>query len=158
VFFFVKIINLTNDKEGDIKLEREVQKFNVPIYFNKCKTKKSNWFLNLNNYTQASKNTSYRNSLKQKYHAIIKPVVSQLQPIKGRVKITYTVYRHNHTKFDIGNAGAIIDKFTSDCLVDCGIIEDDNYSIVNSVEYIWGGVDRDNPRCEIELIPLDLIR
>lgn len=135
-----------------IKSENEIQKFSVPIFFNRCKTKKSNWFLNLNNYTQASKNTSYRNSLKQKYHDLIKPIVNRLDCVNGQVKLTFTIYRHDHVKFDIGNVGAIIDKFTSDCLVDCGIIEDDNYTIVRSVEYIFGGVDKDNPRCDIEII------
>ena len=127
----------------------ESQSFSVPIFFNKCKTKKSNWFLNLNNYTQASKNASYRNSLKQKYHQLIKPIVKELDKIEGAVKIQFTIYRHNNVKFDIGNVGAIIDKFTSDCLVDCGVIADDNYTIVKSVEYIFGGVDKHHPRCEI---------
>lgn len=140
-----------------IKLEKEIQRFSVPIFFNRCKTKKSNWFLNLNNFTQASKNTGYRNSLKQKYSVLIKPQIRRLKPITGQVKIIYTVYRHDNRTFDIGNVGAIVDKFTSDCLVDCGIIEDDNYTIVKAVEYIWGGVDKDNPRCDVELIALDNI-
>lgn len=140
-----------------MKLEKEIQRFSVPIFFNRCKTKKSNWFLNLNNFTQSSKNTSYRNSLKQKYHNLIKPQIKRLKPIAGQVKIIYTVYRHDNRTFDIGNVGAIVDKFTSDCLVDCGIIEDDNYTIVKAVEYIWGGVDKDNPRCDVEVIALDKI-
>jgi len=137
-----------------MKLEKEIQRFSVPIFFNKCKTKKSNWFLNLNNYTQASKNTSYRNSLKKKYAEIIRPVIKHLEPIKEPVKIIYTIYRHNKTKFDIGNVGAIVDKFTCDVLVDCGILEDDNYDYVKAVEYVWGGVDKDNPRADIEIIEL----
>lgn len=136
------------------KLEKEIQLFSVPIFFNKCKTKKSNWYLNLNNYTQSSKNTSYRNSLKQKYHALIKDDVSKLTPVAGAVKLRYTVYRHDKTKYDIGNVGSIVDKFVSDCLVDCGIIQDDNYDFVKSVEYVFGGIDKENPRCDVEIIKL----
>ena len=129
-------------------------KFSVPIFFNKCKTKKSNWFLNLNNYTQASKNTSYRNSLKQKYAEIVRPLISHLEPIDGPVKLTYTIYRHDNRKFDIGNVGAIVDKFVCDVLVKSGILADDNYDVVKSVEYIWGGVDKDNPRADVEVISI----
>jgi len=128
---------------------KEIMQFSVPIFFNKCKTKKSNWFLNLNNYTQASKNTSYRNSLKQKYGEIVKPLISHLEPIEGAVKITYTIYRHDGRKFDIGNVGAIVDKFVCDVLVSCNILADDNYDVVKSVEYIWGGIDKDNPRADV---------
>ena len=129
-------------------------KFSVPIFFNKCKTKKSNWFLNLNNYTQASKNTSYRNSLKQKYSEIVKPLISHLKPIDGQVKIIYTIYRHDNRKFDISNVGSIVDKFVCDVLVKSKILADDNYDIVKSVEYIWGGVDKDNPRADVEVIKI----
>ena len=110
--------------------------------------------MNLNNYTQASKNTSYRNSLKKKYAELIKPFLKHLKPVERPVKLIYTIYRHNNTKFDVGNVGAIVDKFTCDVLVDLGILQDDNYDFVKSVEYKWGGVDKIAPRADVEIIEI----
>ncbi len=37
-----------------------------------------------------------------------------------------------------------------DMLVDNGILEDDNYSIVPNLTLKFGGVDKNNPKCFIE--------
>lgn len=37
-----------------------------------------------------------------------------------------------------------------DLLVDAGLIEDDNWFVIKKLVLIFGGVDKDNPRCEIE--------
>lgn len=111
-----------------------MQTFNVPIFFNECKTKKKNFYLNLNNFVTVSKNVFRRNKLKQKYKSIIIDTVKQLKPVAGPVRITYTVYRQDKTMFDIDNVGSIISKFTNDVLVCCAIIKDDDY--VNVPEII----------------------
>ena len=38
-----------------------------------------------------------------------------------------------------------------DTMVKAGIIEDDNQNCVNSLQLRYGGVDRENPRCEVFL-------
>jgi hypothetical protein len=38
-----------------------------------------------------------------------------------------------------------------DLLVDCGIIEDDNWFVVPEVRAKFGGVDKDNSRAEITI-------
>lgn len=37
-----------------------------------------------------------------------------------------------------------------DLLVDCGLIDDDNWFIINDLHLKFGGVDKENPRVEIE--------
>jgi hypothetical protein len=58
-----------------------------------------------------------------------------------------TFYAPNKRKFDLSN------KFESvaDLLVDNKIIEDDNWSILENVVMLFGGVCPQNPRVEIEL-------
>ncbi len=70
------------------------------------------------------------------------------QPVKGCVKeMTTTFYAPDNRKYDLSN------KFESvaDLLVDNGILEDDNYTILPRVIMIFGGVCKENPRVDIEL-------
>lgn len=39
-----------------------------------------------------------------------------------------------------------------DLLVDCGVLKDDNWKCTGSVYLIPMGVDKENPRCEIQLM------
>jgi hypothetical protein len=118
--------------------------------FNRCKTKVNNYWLNLNNYTQAAKHTGSRNSLKQKYHKLVLPYIEHLKPIRGTFKITYTIYRNDNTKFDIGNVGSIVDKYLCDVLTSEGIIPDDNYLYLKEVVFKYGGIGETRADVDIE--------
>lgn len=37
-----------------------------------------------------------------------------------------------------------------DCLVDNGFLEDDNYEVIPNLTLQFEGIDKENPRCEIE--------
>lgn len=67
---------------------------------------------------------------------------------------TYTVFPVSGRKFDIANVCSIIDKFTCDALVEFGIITDDSYKVIPEVNYRFGAVDKENPRCELVIGPL----
>ena len=54
-------------------------------------------------------------------------------------------------KFDLDNVGSVIAKFTHDVLTEAGILVDDNYSILKELIYKFGGIDKDNPRCEVTI-------
>jgi len=74
----------------------------------------------------------------------------RIQSIKGCIpSVVATFYAPDNRKFDLSN------KFESvaDLLVDNGIIEDDNYTIIPDVRMVFGGVDKENPRVEICFIP-----
>lgn len=69
-------------------------------------------------------------------------------------RIHYTIYFPNNRAADLMNVGAVVDKFASDCLTEFGYIEDDNRRILKKVSFEDGGIDRENPRAELELIEL----
>lgn len=83
-----------------------------------------------------------------KYTTWHKGALAQLkgiEPIKSN-KLKLTFYAQDNRKFDLTNKAESI----MDTLVDGGLIEDDNYSIISELVLSFGGVDKNNARCEIE--------
>lgn len=72
----------------------------------------------------------------------------------GPFSFTYTIFPGNNRAFDLGNVLSIIQKFTDDALIELGFIKDDNHKIIREVNYNFGGVDKENPRCELEIADL----
>ena len=68
-----------------------------------------------------------------------------MKPIEAN-KLTLTFYAGDNRKFDLTNKAESI----MDLLVDAGIIEDDNYSIIGELTLKFGGVEKDNARCQID--------
>lgn len=76
-------------------------------------------------------------------------VAAGLKPIDKPVVIHYRFYEENRLR-DVGNILAGADKVIEDALVKCGILPDDGQKwVLNIVP--WFGVDKGNPRIEIEL-------
>ena len=74
-----------------------------------------------------------------------------LTQLKGKAaikenKITITFFAGDNRKFDLTNKSESI----MDTLVDAGLLEDDNYSVVGELILRFGGVDKGNARCEID--------
>lgn len=75
-----------------------------------------------------------------------------LKQVAGKEKIssqelTLTFYASDNRKFDLTNKAESI----MDTLVDAGLLEDDNYSIVSILHLKFGGVDKEGgARCEVE--------
>lgn len=68
---------------------------------------------------------------------------------KGQYHSIHCVfYAPDKRPFDLSN------KFESvaDLLVDNKIIQDDNCYVLENIHLLFGGVDKDNPRVEIELL------
>ncbi len=65
-------------------------------------------------------------------------------------EITCKFFPDTKAKFDLSN------KFESvaDALVDRGLLEDDNYTVLPKVTLLFGGIDKKEPRVEIEIINL----
>jgi len=57
-------------------------------------------------------------------------------------------YSENKRKFDLSNKAESI----MDLLVDAGILQDDNYEVVPRLILEYGGISKENPRCEIHLL------
>ena len=83
-----------------------------------------------------------------KYTEWHKDAIKQLGgklPIKVK-ELTLTFYAPDNRKFDLTNKAESI----MDTLVDAGLLEDDNYSVVSKLTLVFGGVEKDQARCEIE--------
>lgn len=106
-----------------------------------------NFILNLNNY----RNTYYMslNEAKRRYKTLIEEDLKKLPKPTPPISCTYVLYPKSKQLTDLGNVLSIIQKFTEDALVECGIIEDDNYKIICEVNQNFGHVDKDNPRVEL---------
>lgn len=74
----------------------------------------------------------------------IKPIAS------GTVMVNITIYPKTKRASDLTNKS----ESCMDLLVDAGILPDDNWFIVQQVILTFGGVDKDNPRAEVEIVEL----
>lgn len=63
----------------------------------------------------------------------------------GNKELTLTFFAGDNRKFDLTNKAESI----MDTLVDAGLLEDDNYSVVSKLLLVFGGVEKDKARCEI---------
>lgn len=114
-------------------------------------SKKKRFYLNLNQYRNAHHFTLSK--AKNVFHDIVKPLLGSL-PRMEKIELTYTLYVGNLQLCDTSNICCIVDKFFSDVLVSSDIIEDDNYTIVLSADYRYGGLDKSNPRVEVAIKPV----
>ncbi len=123
------------------------QEFSVPIKLEVGVNKKKTYYLNLNGY----RNWQFQlnNQLKKTFKIAVAKDIRQLRPVDGVCRVTYTIYYPTKRLFDIDNIGSVITKFTHDALVEFEILEDDNYNFVREVVFKFGGVDKENPRCDV---------
>ena len=110
-------------------------------------SKKKKFILNLNNY----RNAHYRvlSIAKKLYTDNLIPRLEGFDSFSEPVTLTYTYYARSKRRLDISNPCSIIDKFACDALVKAEILEDDSFNQIKAVVYKFGGVDKDNPRCEL---------
>lgn len=114
------------------------------------------FILNINNY----RNTHHQvlNAAKKLY---VEEVMAALAEagyragvrMKGPLEFRYTLFPRTIRLTDVANPCSVIDKFTCDALVHLKVIEDDNYHVIRRTVYQFGEVDKNNPRCELEVVP-----
>jgi Holliday junction resolvase RusA-like endonuclease len=123
-------------------------KFTLPLY---GIAKKS--ALNVNWYRNAHHHVS--NAAKKKFKKEIQPQLDKFDKFTPPIRIKYTYYAKMNNNPDLDNFVGTVKKFFQDALSESGLIPDDNvkYIIANS-EY-YGGIDRDNPRVEVEVIEVE---
>lgn len=126
-----------------------VQAFSVPIRLEAGVDKKKTHYLNLNNYRNWQFHLN--NQLKKLFKIQMAETIRQLKPVANVCSISYTIYYPTKRKFDIDNIGSVVTKFTHDALVEFGILVDDDYTYINEIVYKFGGVDKENPRCDVEI-------
>lgn len=129
------------------------QAFSVPIVLEIGVNKKKNYYLNLNKYKQWHFQES--NNIKRTFKLETLECMRELQKVTKPCKMTYTIYYSTKRAFDLDNIGSIVAKFTQDALVELEILEDDDYHHIVEVQFLYGGVDKDNPRCDIVIEEID---
>ena len=116
------------------------------------------WILNLNSY----RNTHFQilNKAKAMYKPLVEKEIIRLgtcEPskqdrlINPPFRFVYTIYPATGRKFDLANVLPIIQKFTDDALIEMEIISDDSWKVIKAIDYRFGSVDKENPRCELEI-------
>jgi hypothetical protein len=114
-------------------------------------SKNQRFSLNLNQYRNAHHYTLH--AAKVAFHELVKGNLHHL-PRCQQVNLTYHLFVGSRQLVDTPNVCSIVDKFFSDCLVTEGIIEDDNYTVVLSSSYRFGGFEKGNPRVEVTIEPV----
>ena len=122
-------------------------KFTLPLY---GVTKKGaiavNWYRNA--HYQIS------NKAKIEFKKQIQSQLDMFDKIETPIKIKYTYYAKANNSPDLDNFVGTVKKFFQDALVESGLIEDDNVNFIVCNSEYYGGIDRDNPRVEAEIIEM----
>ncbi len=128
-------------------------KFTLPIYGVIEKTKHNRNNAITLSWSRGAHFDTY-NKAKKKFKLMIMDQLIQFDSIGGQLKIKYTYYaKRNGT--DLDNFIGMAKKFFQDALAEVGLIEDDNTRIIIASSEIYGGIDRDNPRVEAEIIQVE---
>lgn len=110
--------------------------------------KDNKFYVNLNQYRNAHYHTL--NSAKIAFKELISDQVKQL-PKFNVIKLWYRVFAPSKRLVDTNNICSIADKFFCDALVEAGKLEDDNYNFLIETRFTFGGIDKENPRVEVEI-------
>jgi len=90
----------------------------------------------------------FPNSRYQSWHKdAIKTIKTPTKRLDKVELVHLTIYGDTRRKFDLSNKAESI----MDLLVDAGILLDDNYEVVPKLILEYGGISKENPRCEIEI-------
>lgn len=89
-------------------------------------------------------------SVSRKMHERLKGL--KTLKVSGKVVLRFTYYHGSKQRVDVSNPCSIIDKYACDALTAAGIWPDDDTQTVQRVIYQSGGVDKENPRCELEIL------
>ena len=121
---------------------------NIPLYI--PVSKKKQIALNLNVY----RNLHYQTNNKAKHNMsdLLRSEIVGCGLIQDfPVKFIYTIYRKTHRAVDLMNIGSVVDKFVCDALVQMRLLPDDSTKYISNVEFVDGGVDKNNPHAKLEI-------
>lgn len=125
---------------------------NTPLYIDlpRKRSKAKRIYLSLNVYRNLHHTSS--NAAKHAYKRIVWDQLDAMDtyPIPTPCKVTVTLYAPDKRDRDLGNFGAIAQKFVDDAVVEYGLLPDDSVKYIKECSYLWGGVDTANPRFEVK--------
>lgn len=144
------ITDLVENVKATVKNQRlNNMLIKVPLFVRPAKKiDGKKYYLNLNNYRNWHFQVS--NKLKKKFSENLKDELSGIKFDKP-IEITFTLWKGSKRKIDRSNILSIVEKFFCDALVNHKCIPDDNDDYLKSTHYYTGGIDRENPRVEINI-------
>ena len=86
----------------------------------------------------------------KKWEDDIRKNLSNIRGIKGAVKMTIVIYNADRRKRDLDNQLCSINDALKGIL-----FEEDDGKILQDIHIKWGGIDKNNPRAEISISPID---
>lgn len=104
--------------------------------------------INLNNYRNWQHHLN--NTVKKAYAEIAQPKLEGLKFFLP-ISLTFTLWKATTRKIDRSNVLSIHEKYLCDAMQEYGCIVDDCDEYIYSTKYLTGGIDRDNPRVDIEI-------
>lgn len=75
---------------------------------------------------------------------------------EGKIGLEFIVYYKDRRKRDRANITSVTEKYFSDALVELGCIPDDSDKYIEYSLHRTGGIDKENPRCEVTIIDLSV--
>lgn len=106
--------------------------------------------INLNNYRNWHRMTE--SAVKKAYTAIaVRKLAGIVIPDGHRAVIGYRMYKATNRRIDRANVLTIHMKYAEDAMTEAKCFPDDNDDWIESQTFRSGGLDRANPRVEIEI-------
>lgn len=134
----------------------DILKINLPLYVDvqRKKSKAKRVYANLNIYRNLHHVTN--NDAKHMYKDIVWQQLEtmQLTKLHEPIKVIVTLYAPDKRDRDLGNFCSIAQKYSDDAIVEYGLLIDDSVKYVKECIYKYGGVDKCNPRFEIEYVSM----
>lgn len=97
----------------------------------------------LNKNTERNLDRFNYDKAKKNYKAIVEETLNTYTGIYEKptkpIKLVFKIFKKQNRECDVGNY-CIVEKFTSDALVELGYIPDDNFKHVKNIEFKWGGI------------------
>lgn len=114
--------------------------------------------LNLNVWQAVCTVPHRKHRAKDIYTALMKEQCQGVYPVpKGiQIKIIYTMFQQSRRLTDVANVCSVVDKLACDAMMHWGTLPEDNWTVIPMVGYRYGGVDKLNPRVEIEIFDLGI--
>ena len=125
-------------------------KINLPLFVMLPRKTKDDvkFIVNLNNFTKFHHRTIA--DAKIKYSELVKKAVKEIHHF-NKCEIEFKYFHGNNRKLDKSNPCCIIEKFACDELTKLGFWDDDDSETIPVTKYVWGGVCKENPRCELTI-------
>lgn len=131
------------------QLKKSTSKFEIPLWVRIAKSEKGKkYYLNLNYYRNWHFNQS--NSIKRKFCENMGCFLTGVK-FALPIEISFKLYKSSRRHIDRSNILSIAEKFFCDALVQYGCIPDDSDEYIAATNYKTGGIDKENPRIEIEV-------